>query len=228
MTSASLKIAKWLLDVILPSKVKDDILGDLEEEYSHYMATDVGKANCWLWHQVLLTCSRYLFISTRLLIALAVCVTLCVLALFYTALAFLSYADTPLVYGKSYWLSGSANMLFFEAAFWHFAAEAIDGRFGIDFLIDFRAVLYTVLMFTLLQVIDKKYPLSVAQFIAVSIAFILLPHICLFFYFQMYNLVLHQTGPYIALMWLSTMYLLPICSYRLVSKLHEHARQYGM
>ena len=57
------QLAKLLLTIILPEHVKNEISGDLEEEFHQFIRAGKTEniANRWFWEQTMSTTFRYLF-----------------------------------------------------------------------------------------------------------------------------------------------------------------------
>lgn len=214
------KLAKLLLNISLPKHVKDEICGDLEEEFNLYILKEKGDvmANRWFWSQSLTTCIRYLFIKQRLLSALTVILAISILATLYVAITSLSYASKEF-FNDDFWYNGNIHLLFFEPKFWSFTSNSIFESLPLMHLVDSRSAIWACLALLSLFKLDQKYQFNTLIFSILSLALMLSPYLYGVITLQLSSLSNKEVGPLIALMWLPIMYMILPIAYLTVKKL---------
>jgi len=221
------RIASMLLQGILPHNVRDDICGDLEEEFNRYILTEKGvvRAKIWFWGQCLKTCTRYLMTTPRLLSFLAIFMTVLMLAALSMSILFMSSGiDDEYIISQSFWLNGRVHQLFFEPAFWSLASEIFGGDFTLASFIDVRSVLFSMTALCVLRRLDNKFDYHITNYIGLGLCIMLAPYVYGYVIFQVNDLALKQAGPLIAFMLLPIMYMAgPIC-FGAIKKLNRHTR----
>ena len=217
------KLAKMLLNIILPKHVKDDICGDLDEEFHQYIKVEKGNtmASRWFWGQTLSTCTKYLLTREKLLSTLIVLITIGTLATLYIAITLLSHAtDATFYYSDDFWYNGNIHLLFFEAKFWDYTSDKVFQSLPITHLTDLNSGLWSGLaLFTIFK-LDKKFQFSTPFFSTLSFLLMLCPYIYGVIIFQVSILDNKEVGPLIALMWLPIMYMIIPIAYLILTKLN--------
>lgn len=185
-------------------------------------------SNIWLIKQTFLTCSRYVFTYSRSFALLAA--TLC-LAIFLTlafAIIWLSNMYDPTTLSKLFWqnwLSGHSHQVFFEPAFWQYLPEAYKYIFNINLWFDSIACLYTILALYFLAKIDKSKKLNVINYTILAIIFMVLPYLWGTYQFMFNDIVMKKSGPIVATMWLTILYMILPIGYQIVKKLSSQKIQ---
>lgn len=218
----SAKLAFSLLKVILPKSVNEDISGDLHEEFTQMQSTAPQSltALSWLWHQTLSCTWRLIMTKQRfysLMLALFCSLIMLVLII---AINFLSIADAS-EFQQDFWTNGHIHQLFLQPTLWASINDGLLDSFNWNMLMDVNSFIYAVLCFLLLSLLDKKYHFSSTAFALISLIGVILPYTGGFIYFQVQTVALNQSGPVIALMWLSILYLLPLLTYKIIAKRHR-------
>jgi len=218
--SNSPKLAKILLDIILPTYVKDEICGDLEEEFNLYIKKEKGDvmANRWFWRQSLITCVRYLFIKQRLLAALTIIMAISISAMLYIAITSLSYGNKAF-FNDDFWYNGKIHLLFFETKFWSFTSNSIFESLPLMHLVDSRSAIWACLALLSIFKLDLKYQFSTLMFSILSVGLMFSPYFYGVITFQITTLSNKEVGPLIALMWLPIMYMILPITYLIIIKL---------
>ncbi|NQY66078.1 MAG: hypothetical protein HRT38_20865 [Alteromonadaceae bacterium] len=224
MRNPFLSVSLWLLQHLLPNKIKDDISGDLEEEYTKYILPEQGvlKSNVWLFKQTFLTCSRYVFTYSRGFAFLAATLCLTIFLTLAFAIVWLSNQYDPSTFSELFWqnwLSGHSHQIFFEPAFWQYLPEAYKYIFDINLWFDWIACLYTFLALYFLAKIDKSKQLSVMKYIFLALIFMVLPYLWGTYQFMFNDIVIKKSGPIVAIMWLTILYMILPIGYQIVRKL---------
>lgn len=223
--STTPKLAQWLLNKILPNAIKDEISGDLEEEFNHYVVAEKGEtaAYFWFWQQTFSTCGRYIMNTQRTKSLAIVLFSLGIFSLILMAVAYLSFVDTPNAYAGEYWYNGQIHKLFFDPLFWQLAPNAaLERNIDVGYLIDINSFVWAIFSLATLYILDKKYHLSISKFSALAITLTLTPYFWGVSQFVLYEISLRQTGPLIATMWLTIFYMILPISYHVVKKLNNH------
>ena len=217
-------LAFGLLNVVLPKSIKADICGDLQEEFEQLQQNPTNQINAlqWLWLQTF-SCS-WRFIMTKQRIYSLIFASICCLIVFMllVAINFLSVTESS-AFTQAYWTNGHIHQLFFEPALWQSLNNGFLNYFNVMMIMDPRSIIYAVVSFTVIFLLDKKYTFSSSAFALIALVLLALPYIGGFVYFQLNDVALDQSGPIIALMWLSILYLMPSLTYRLISKRHQLA-----
>ncbi|MFT4808347.1 MAG: hypothetical protein ACI9LX_001677 [Paraglaciecola sp.] len=148
------------------------------------------------------------------------------IGLFYAlivAITFLSNADNTLVFDNSYWTNGAVHLFFFEAEFWQLFVNQELSETSWQLFINRPSVLWFLFSCTLLYCLDKKYLLNLQSFAILALTFLSLPYLWGVAYFNLFNVPLRESGPVIAFMWLSILYLILPLSLGLIRKVHQQA-----
>ncbi|KXI28631.1 hypothetical protein [Paraglaciecola hydrolytica] len=160
---------------------------------------------------------RFLMTKQRVYSALLVAFCVSVVAMLIIAINFLSVAESS-VFQQAYWTNGHIHQLFFAPELWQSVGAGLLSHFSLVMLFHVDAIIYAVLSFSLVYALDKKYLFSSTTFALSALVIVLIPYIGGFVYFQVNEVALKQSGPVIALMWLSVLYLMPPLTYCLMNK----------
>jgi hypothetical protein len=204
------KMAESLLNKWLPNRIKDDIVGDLTEEFYQSNAP-IFIRNLKFWQQSFFACWNYPMNRNT---AFSLYLTLLSLVLVYVlirSMVFLSSSDDPLFY-KDYWSNGDIHMFFFEPAFWSNLYGVNSLELNWLMLLNPIAIYWTGLVLSGLYWSDKKFNLSKSNYLSAVLVALFAPYFYGYMKLKFNNIPLDETGPIIAYMWSSIMYLLlPLC-----------------
>ena len=225
MRNPLLSISLWLFQHILPNEVKDDISGDLEEEYTEYVLPEKGKfqANIWLLKQTLLTCSHHVFTYSNGLALLVALISLSVFFILSVAIAWLSTIKATDVSDEflKNWSSGPSYKTFVEPAFWQYMPESYQHFFewSIDMWLNLPAVLYSICAFYFMAKINKVIDLNIKSYALLAIVLMFSPYFwgeyqCLFS-----DLSPKEAGPMVAFTWIAVWYMILPIGYQLIKKI---------
>jgi len=220
--------SKWFIRLSIPTHLVDDISGDLEEEYTTIIlpANNRFKAKFWLIQQTIFICAHFIFslknIGACLISVVAISLSfLMIVSVFW--LSDLSDSDAKMFsdFFWKKWLHGNSYQLFFEPAFWQSAPKVF--LQPIDWSIWFYkpALIYAFILFFILHKINISKNLSVLEYFLMSTTGILLPYLAGNILFFFMNIKMTESGPIVAFMWLSTLYLMIPISYQLVRRLKK-------
>lgn len=215
------RLAKLLLNIILPIYVKDEICGDLEEEFHQYIKKERGNvmANRWFWNQSLTTSIRYLFTKQRLFSLLTILIALSVFTILYVAVTFLTYAGSEF-FNDEFWKNGNVHLLLFESKFWNFTSNTITDNIRVSHLTDLNSGIWSGLALLFLFILNKNYQFNTKTFSILGLALMFIPYLYGFISLQTTIVDNKEIGPLIAFMWLPVMYMVLPIAYVIVTKLN--------
>jgi hypothetical protein len=216
------RLALVLLNKCLPDSVNDDISGDLIEEFNQSSET-LFKSKYTFWLHTLSTCWRY---SMNSKVVFSLLLALISIGLFYgliVAITFLSNSENTQIFDNSYWINGAVHLFFFEAEFWQLFGNQELSKTSWKLFINIPSVLWFLFSCTLLYYLDKKYLLNLQSFAILALTFLSLPYLWGVVYFNLFDVPLRESGPIIAFMWLSILYLILPLSFGLIRKVHQQA-----
>ncbi len=220
-----LSLCKQLLMICLPKRLADNIIGDIEEEYSNLVkqSATVNNADQWLLKQTLLICLRFIFTSNNLLIALVSFFGLSLFTLVVLGVIWLANIDDPTVLSVNFWENflTASHVVFFEPAFWHYAPQALSDSMNLSLWLDFKAFIYSIISLILLRSIDKRFFLHINVYTLLALSLMFLPYIWGSMQFLLYKIPLKETGQIIATMWFSILYMILPVSWVLIGKLRS-------
>lgn len=217
----SLKLAQWLIDKCLPGSIKDDVAGDLTEEFNQADKTE-SKQHIQLWRQTLSACWRYAprnkpFVQSFGLALL----TVLICCLLIRAVMFLSFGEDQTVYSKDYWLNGRVHLLFFESLFWSTIVGENAYPFDLNALIDGWSYTWSISCFFVLSLLTRKINMSITSYSVFTLLACAIPYLFGVYSFQYVGLGLKEAGSMIAFMWIPTIYILLPMSAVIVRKLYQ-------
>ena len=166
---------------------------------------------------------RYLYTKERFLscaVGLFAC-SLFVLAYFF--LTFISYADEPSILSSGFWAAwgkGQAHMIVFESGFWAWISENLFlGSMGM--LLNATALIWSCITLSLLFWQDKKRDFGVGVFFLLGCITVFFPYAVGMLKFTFAEIPLKESGPLIAMMWLSMFYAVLPVSFGLIKKINR-------
>lgn len=216
------QLAKLLLTIILPEHVKNEISGDLEEEFHQFIRAGKTEniANRWFWEQTMSTTFRYLFTKQRILSAVLILIALSTIVILFIAVTALSYGNIAF-FNNDFWSNGNIHLIFFEEKFWRFGTEKAFSYIYPNHLIDLNSAIYSVIALLMLFTLAKKFQFKLLTLSMLSLVLLLAPYIYGFALFQLASLTNKEIGPLIAFMWLPIMYMVLPITYLLIKKINR-------
>ena len=214
---AALKLLNWLL----PEQVKDDILGDLQEEF-HQSEQSPQAKQLWFWRQSITTCMRYNMNSKTLTSLALATLSISIFYALLTAIVFLSNGIDE-VFNKDYWSSGALHLFFAEPIFWQNLSgqqlnQVTPALFG-----NTPSIVWAGLGLTAIKLLNNRYKMGLKVYSYVALLTLTLPYIWGVFYFSLNTVPLKQSGPIIAFMWLPILFLILPLGFGLISKIRKQA-----
>lgn len=221
MNNLLLKFSLWLLKGILPAHLKNDICGDLEEEFLNYTSKENTEyqACVWLIKQTVSTAFRYACRGNNLLVVFTSVACISIFLTLNFAIIWLSDLDDISAYNDVFWqqwLQGYSYTVFWQFAFWQYvnSASYFSHNFGIFY--DFNALIYTVIALLSLNFLRQRYEFSIAQIVFFSALLLLMPYLGAIIQFMLFDVQMKQSGPITAFVWLSTLYLILPVGYQII------------
>jgi len=229
MRNLFLSVSLWFIQHILPNHLKDEICGDVEEEYTQHIVPEQGrlKANIWLFKQTFLTCSRYVFTYSKGLAFITATICLGVFLTLAFAITWLSNMSDASVLSNLFWqnwLEGHSHQVFFEPAFWEYLPEAYQHIFDLNLWFDLSACIYSVIALYFLAKINRTKTLSLMGYITLALLFMVLPYIWGTYQFMFNDIVMKASGPIISTMWFTILYMILPVGYQIVRKLNSQGK----
>ena len=206
-------VARLITSLLAPKYYRDEILGDLDEEYQHRLKSGLRIANSWYWKQTIQ--SGYIFAADRIFkiapafSTLFINLILAIAAIFFVSC--LSWMSDVEAFSNGYFESlanGSAHLTFFEPYFW----QNLDILAGytianVDMLFESRAAIYSVTCAVWLYFFQKKDHVSVSKFIIYGYTLTFLPYLIGLVVMQYNDIPAIYTGPMLATMTITILYM---------------------
>lgn len=212
----ALKLLQWLL----PESVKDDIFGDLNEEFYHSNRS-VTSNKIWFWQQTITTCTRYnMNKKTAVSFALAT-LSISIFYVMLVAIAYLAYGEDGGVYNNGYWTSGAVHLFFIEPVFWQTLSGTILSNITLGLFINIPSIIWTGFSLILVKQLNTRYKLDMKTYGVIMLSLISLPYLWGIAYFKLNVVPLRESGPIIAFMWMSILYLILPLGYSLMTKIQS-------
>ncbi|MEO0369529.1 MAG: hypothetical protein AAF197_12235 [Pseudomonadota bacterium] len=215
------KLALWLIDKCLPESIKDDVAGDLTEEFNQANKAKFERYS-HLWQQTLGACWRYAprnkpFVQSFGLALFTVLISFVLIR----AVMFLSFADDFTVYAKEYWTNGSVHLSFVEPLFWKTMVGDNAYPFELWALIDGWSYTWSISCLFAISLLSRKVSIGVTGYSIFTLIACVLPYLFGIYSFQYVGLGLKEAGPMIAFMWIPTLYILLPMSVVIMRKFYQ-------
>ncbi|TWX47176.1 hypothetical protein [Colwellia hornerae] len=224
---------KWFIRLCIPKCFSDDICGDLEEEYSTIVHSTITQsaneknqasmvANAWLIKHTCSICTHFILSKNNLLVLLVSVVVISISFLMILSVFWLSnLADARVLSDvlRQQWLAGNTYQIFLEPILWQSTFQLLSKPVDWNMWFYQPAIIYALTAFYILYNVTASIGISIIEHLLVSIILVLLPYILgntLFFFI---DIEMIKTGPIVAFMWLSTLYLIIPLGYQLVNKI---------
>lgn len=214
-----------LLRFCLPKHVCETLTGDLLEHYTKLSSLSRSEANFWLLKQALMSSAVFLFTIRNMLKTALVFTGMFLFALLAYGIMYLSGMEDGGRLSAGFWAewqAGRPHQLFFEGDFWRFI---IDQRpeASIGMWFDLKAMMYAFLSSYLIYRLDRLFQFRFCPYFFLSMAVLCLPYVVGSIVFVALNPELRMTGPIVALMWFSILYLVLPVSFMLAQKIKQES-----
>ncbi len=216
-------IAEWLLSLCLPSAYKNEVLGDLAEEFNQDIVRNKNYrlARIKYWQQALKTPIEYTIIhgknsvfDTNLqqnIMLFIGSITFISCYLLITWLSNINGAEEIILDVSSKLQHGNIHKILIQTMFWPLATTSIYEIKSLSYLFQFEALMWTFISVKLITFYRYKSRISKANFFIFSFIWLLIPYVFGAIYLKLNLLPIQQVGPIVAFMLFSILYLiLPI------------------
>jgi hypothetical protein len=217
----SLKLALWLVDKCLPVSIKDDVAGDLSEEFSDAAES---KRHFKLWQQTLGVCWQYALRNKAFVQSFGVTLfTIVISSVLIHAVLVLSFVDDPVLYSRAYWENGKIHQLFFDKTFWSLVMQEGAYPFGVNALIDGWSYTWAITCLFAINLLSQKITITMKGYLWLTLVACTLPYAFGVYNFQYSELTRMEIGPIIAFMWISILYILVPMSVVIIRALYRQS-----
>lgn len=212
-TVAMPNIATWLLSRLANPAYRDELIGDMEEEYTERQQSNQNTHN-WLIRQTVMAIwdgQKAMIKSTNFLKVLSI--ILCVLTLPTIALfvGWLSNIKDPTEQLGQLLLSGKIHSILMHSDYWKYAwNESGVAHLELAMFINIPAILWAMVFAGASYMLLKKVTPSVWIFSAIALAFTFLPYLFGYAVINSFALAAPQVGPILAFMILTPLFTIPV------------------
>ena len=223
-------VASLLLRSILPKRFAENIMGDLDEEFTKRMQENSSLAKRWYWQQCIETMLVYgskKFSTVSFLGRLNFYLPIFMFAVVVALISLLSNLDDPEVISPDFWgqlLQGKIHVAVLTESFWqnfqYFMTEI-----NLGMLIDIPAIIITSFNIALLYYLDKKQQVSTLRLAIWGYALTFIPYIWTLMHLSSHNLPPKLVGPIIAMGILTILYMLIPVSYMVHKRLKTQRKR---
>ena len=219
------KVALFLLTLILPKSIQNNLIGDLIEEFEALSEQDGKAANAWFWQQTVDTNLIYLASLIRrpsVLQKLNILLPLSLFTLTILLISWLSNMDSLEGYSDGMWpslLEGKIHLALFEPAFWQDSTVFFTEVTNIQMFLDIPSIVFAFVVLITLRYLNKKLRISAVNMAVWGYTLVLLPYLWALIHINTQQLSPTQIGPLLAFGLLSFLYLVLPVSYMVNKKL---------
>jgi hypothetical protein len=215
---------KWFILLSLPNYLSSDICGDLEEEYTTIALPLEGKrkANYWLVKQTLAICTHFLFSMKNCLSLLVITMAIFIFFTMGVSVFWLSdLADASVLNDVFWqqWLAGNSYQIFFEPILWQSIPQVFAQPVDWSLWLYQPALIYSLISFYFFYKAYELSKLSIMKSLLIAFAVITLPYLLGGALFVFMDIEMNESGPIVAFMWLTTLYLILPVSYQFINKI---------
>lgn len=230
-------LANQLMSLLIPKRLLDNIVGDLEEEFYLLAKQDIKKANKWYWQQSIETSMVYLqkkISSIEVLGRLNFYLPFAMFLIVVGLTIVLSVLEDPTFISPTFWdemLQGKIHTALFSGNFWlNFWNILRMAEWGM--FIHLKSLLIATLNILVLIYLDKKQNASAVKLAIWGYTLAFVPYAWSIIHIANHSFEAKQIGPIIATGVLSLLYMLLPVSYiihrrlkRLQIKLQQFDKQ---
>ena len=211
-------LANKIISLLLPNRLLDSVLGDLEEEFYLLAKQDVKRANQWYWQQTMATSMVYLqkkIGSVEVLGRLNFYLPLAMLLMVAGLIIVLSVLEDPTFISATFWdelLQGKIHTALFSENFWgNFWSILSLAEWGM--FIHFKSLLIASINIVVLVYLYKKQQASALKLALWGYSLAFIPYIWSMIHIASHSFDAEQIGPIIATGVLSLLYMILPVSY---------------
>ena len=207
------KLAVWLLSRLANPAYRDELIGDMEEEYIERKQTNQDPTT-WLLRQTVLAIldgQNAMVKTTGFVKALGI--ILCVLALPTIALfvGWLSNMQKPSEHLWQLLVAGEVHSLLFNGEYWRTAwQEGGISHLEFGMFIDIPSMFWAIVFVGSTYLFFKKSNPSVWVYSAFALAYMLVPYLIGYTVISALEPAAHKVGPILAFMMLAPFFTLPL------------------
>ena len=207
------QLATWLLNRLANPAYRDELIGDMEEEYTERQQTNQDTSN-WLLRQTALAIwdgQKAMVKSTSFLKALSIILCVLTLPTIVLFVGWLSNMEEPTERLWQLLLAGEVHSILVHSDYWkHAWNESGIGHIELTMFINIPSILWAMVFAGSAFVLLKNFTPSVWLFSAVTLVFILLPYLFGYLVISSFEPAAQKVGPILAFMLLAQFFTLPI------------------
>ena len=227
-------IAEWLLSLCLPNTIKNEILGDLAEEFNQKIAKSANHqmVKQKYWQQALTTSIQYAIIhgknslidanSQQKIMLLIGTIFFISIYLLITWLSNINSTEGINFDIFTELQNGNVHKILTQTGFWPLATTSMYEIKGLSYLFQFEALVWTFISVKILAFCRQKNTISKATFFIFSLLWLFIPYVFGAIYLKLTLLPIQQVGPIVAIMLFSILYLILPITYMNVKNLSTH------
>ena len=206
------KSAKFITSALLPKRLQDNVIGDMEEEFNELANKDIRQANLWYWQQSLQTCLIYMvrkLQSPTFLSLLNIILTLVLIFILLPLISLLSTMDDFTIISNTFWddlLNGHVHTALFTQGFWFNAVDFFEAL-DLGMLFSFPSIVFSAVSLGLLTFLSRKPHFSALKAAAIGYSLMLLPYVWGLTYIATTAVGPKQIGPILAFMLIVPLYM---------------------
>lgn len=206
------RIVNALLSRLANPHYRDELIGDLEEEYGYRQSAN-SEISFWLFRQTILAIGdgqMALLKTTKFVKALSVMTCILVLPSIALFVGWLSNMSMP---SEKLWellLAGDMHVLLLTGEYWSVAwREGGVSHLTPSMFMNIPSILWAALFVVSSQVLFKTKTISVHLFSSVSLGYMLMPYLLGYMFISVFEPAAHKVGPILAFMMLAPFFTLP-------------------
>ncbi|MBT1449325.1 hypothetical protein KJ365_00400 [Glaciecola sp. XM2] len=195
-----------LLEHTLPESIKDDVIGDLHEQY--YESKDTLLIKQWeFYKQVLLIILRYVMITKQALSLVCAILALSVFFVVTAGILFLSNNNDAEAFTKPYWTDGNFYQFFLDPMLYQSISLELFTGVSPQLFINIPAILWVLLGAGAVFLMSRASKLNLQSIAALSVILLAGPYIWGMISFKTNHIPLVESGPIIAFSLITVSYL---------------------
>ncbi|GAA0855492.1 hypothetical protein [Aliiglaciecola litoralis] len=207
------QFATWLLSRLTNPAYRDELIGDMEEEYTERQQTNQD-ANNWLLRQSALAIwdgQKAMVKSTNFLKAVSIILCILVLPTIALFVGWLSNMEEPTEHLWQLLLAGEIHSILLHGDYWEHAwNESGIAHLELAMFINIPSILWVMAFAGSAYALLKRFTPSVWEFSAIALIFLLLPYLFGYVVISWFEPAAQNVGPILAFMMLAPFFTLPI------------------